>query len=73
MNANLNNLNSDKQEISEKGANNGYALLDASGDVPITQIPAISPVMFNTDNSPNEGDVLVTKIGAEMTLKVLLT
>lgn len=39
MDDNLNNLNNDKQEISEKGEPNGYAGLDGNSKVPLAQMP----------------------------------
>jgi hypothetical protein len=39
INDNANNLNSDKLEVSLKGAANGLAELDSGGKVPISQIP----------------------------------
>lgn len=40
VNANFTALNSDKEEISNKGVANGYAPLDATGKVPTANLPA---------------------------------
>ena len=78
----LNELDSEKQAISEKGQPNGYASLDGSGKVPLAQLPdtVIGGVDYkgtwnantNTPNlvtaTPDKGDYYVVNVAGSTSL-----